>query len=184
MGPYSDIDCAILIADNQYKNHRYFKQLLEVLDFYLCMLGEPWIISSNDEQTQWIGLHIDRADIGLIYSSEELIAWLSAEFTTQDDFHKAIPMLQMVELYANNREQSLYVDCQKAFHESENIFSKKTADLVLKLRQEEYKKVIKKQNESFKSRYLNPFVFYLQAYALYYGIPQRNESEKNLLKII
>jgi Ran GTPase-activating protein (RanGAP) involved in mRNA processing and transport len=60
-GPYSDMDCAILISEAAYRNHLYFRVFIRQLELALQSLGDLWIWQSG--QVTSVGWHIDSENV-------------------------------------------------------------------------------------------------------------------------
>lgn len=67
LSPYSDLDCALLIANEEHRKHPYFKAFVLIVNRIIKGLGEPWDWSNN----VIIGLHLDTGDLGRLLASED-----------------------------------------------------------------------------------------------------------------
>jgi WD40 repeat protein len=101
LSPYSDLDCAILIENAEYRNHPYFTSFILSLDAVLKSLAEPWEFSAREEAS-CVGLRIDGGDLELIQAKKmpfiatplELANWVievgrAMIETEQDDINYA-----------------------------------------------------------------------------------------------
>jgi len=59
MGPYSDIDMALLVADEAHRHHAYFQALVHLFQVSVNIIGEP------------NGLQVDEGDMGYLTSNDK-----------------------------------------------------------------------------------------------------------------
>jgi Ran GTPase-activating protein (RanGAP) involved in mRNA processing and transport len=67
LSPYSDVDCALLIAEEVYRTHPYFKAFILSINQIINGLGEPWDWSKDVSR----GLHLDTGDLKHLLFSEQ-----------------------------------------------------------------------------------------------------------------
>lgn len=202
MGPYSDVDCGIIIENDEKKGDEYFEKLIRLYGFYLRGMCGTWI--TNEKIIQYVGLHLDDGDVQQATSVEgvlqqnpmSLVNWVLAPLDGDYDMNWAYQyaLLRSTCVFSSQKNQELWEDYQNVLF-TELSLSDLTEDHssdIPKKYQSLGIEFLKRHNQDYindmsqfdnqtsvvnlKKDFLSPLMFYFMDMGLYLGLKQPNDE--------
>ncbi len=179
--PSSDADIYILVTEEKYRNHQYFKILIRLLQFHLLAGNNPWFARENGREYRGLCIDIKQyaAFIADTQGSASFYIQTSAELVhnmltacPNQRYEQTYALLQTVKLFDSDPEKSLYQQFQVQLQSALTPPIKKAlAQNYLKLHRDHFT-ICLNQIDTFsifdvKTCILQPMQFWLSTIALF-----------------
>lgn len=200
LGPYSDIDCALIIEDEEKKGDMYFTCFIELYGFYLRGMCGSWVV--NDNFIQYVGLHLDDGDVQQATSREGMLQqtpsslsdWVVEPIYGFYDMHWCYQsaLLRSTCLFSSQGDEGLWKTYQSSLFEklsrSSSVDMESRAHQLLGLEllrrdQQDYLAAREDFDEkrpsivNLKKDFLSPLIAWCMNMGLYLGLREKNETQ-------